>query len=250
MLQASERQAYTADHVAEFVHRLFEERVVFYDGEGELAPGLSLHPLPGHTMGMQALKVTTARGALLLASDAAHYYEHWIKRRPSSICWSREALMRSYRAMERLAESEDHVIPGHDPLVRPALSGDRECIGRRCRAPGCAARTRPRRSLQRAGVGAMPKTDTFFARLAGAGSARLAGAGPIVMDGALNTELARKGFTFNTLDWLSVNLDRPAVIAAIHRDYAEAGAELHIANSFSVGLHVLEDFGLAGRFEA
>ena len=35
--------------------------------------------------------------------------------------------MKSYETFEELADSEDHVIPGHDPLVRslyPALSAD------------------------------------------------------------------------------------------------------------------------------
>ena len=46
---------------------------------------------------------------------------------PFSICWSQGALMESYAAIERLADSEDHVIPGHDPLVRelyPAVSAE------------------------------------------------------------------------------------------------------------------------------
>ena len=118
MLDEAERHAYTAEHIAELVQTLFEQRVAFYDGDGEIAPGLTLHALPGHTMGMQALRVPTKRGVVLLASDASHYYEHWFKRVPFSICWSKPALLESYEAMERLADSEDHVIPGHDPLVR------------------------------------------------------------------------------------------------------------------------------------
>ncbi len=125
MLGDSERFAYSPDHIADFVRRLFEKRVVFHSEDGEIAPGLTVHRMPGHTMGLQALRVPTKRGVVLLASDASHYYEHWVRRVPFSICWSQTELMKSYEVIERLADSEDHVIPGHDPLVRslyPAVS--------------------------------------------------------------------------------------------------------------------------------
>ncbi len=126
MLDDAERHAYSSDHVAELVQRLFDKRVVFHSGDGEVAPGITVHRMPGHTMGMQAVRVPTKRGAVLLASDASHYYEHWVKRVPFAICWSQADLLASYGRFEELAESEDHVIPGHDPLVRllyPPLSG-------------------------------------------------------------------------------------------------------------------------------
>ncbi|MEM7406287.1 MAG: N-acyl homoserine lactonase family protein [Pseudomonadota bacterium] len=127
MLEHSESHAYSADHVAEMVHCLFQQRVAFHSEDGEVAPGVTVHRLPGHTMGIQSVRVPTARGMLLLASDASHYYEHWYKRMPFSICWSQPDLMSSYEHFEKLADSEDHVIPGHDPLVRelyPAYSSD------------------------------------------------------------------------------------------------------------------------------
>lgn len=118
MLDNAERVAYTADHVAELVYRLFEKRVVFHDGDGEVAPGITVHCMPGHTMGVQAVRVKTKRGWVLLASDSSHYYEHWVKRIPFSICWHDGDLLASYDRFEGLADSEDHVIPGHDPIVR------------------------------------------------------------------------------------------------------------------------------------
>ena len=75
--------------------------------------------------------------------------------------------------------------------------------------------------------------------------------GPTVrMDGAMNTELAREGLTFTTAEWLRVNVDAPEVVAGIHARYATAGAELHIANSFSAARHVLEAAGIGDRFES
>ena len=66
----------------------------------------------------------------------------------------------------------------------------------------------------------------------------------------MNTELAREGFTFTTAEWLRVNIDAPDVVAGIHARYAAAGAELHIANSFSAARHVLEAAGFGDRFES
>ena len=74
--------------------------------------------------------------------------------------------------------------------------------------------------------------------------------GPVVrMDGAMNTELAREGLRFTTQEWLRVNLDSPALVAGIHARYAAAGAELHIANSFSAARHVLDGAGIGDLFE-
>ena len=42
MLEDSEAHAYSADHVAEMVHCLFDKRVVFHS-EDSVAPGVSVH---------------------------------------------------------------------------------------------------------------------------------------------------------------------------------------------------------------
>ena len=68
MLDDGERHAYSAEHVAELVHRLFEKRVAFHHEDGEIAPGVTVHRMPGHTMGMQSVRVPTRRGWVLLAS--------------------------------------------------------------------------------------------------------------------------------------------------------------------------------------
>ncbi len=55
------RGAFEADDVAGMVHRLFEGRVEFHDGDCELAPGITLHKLGGHTKGLQVARVNTKR---------------------------------------------------------------------------------------------------------------------------------------------------------------------------------------------
>ncbi|HLK23295.1 MAG TPA: N-acyl homoserine lactonase family protein [Caulobacteraceae bacterium] len=117
MTHAALRQAYVADDVAEMVRKVFDGRVAFHAGDAELAPGLSLHLIGGHTMGMQAVRVWTRRGWLVLASDAAHLYANIDEARPFPIVHDVAAMLEGHRTLKRLASADDLVIPGHDPLV-------------------------------------------------------------------------------------------------------------------------------------
>ena len=62
--------------VERMVRKLYAGRVAFHDGAAELAPGLSVHFIGGHTSGLQSVRVLTERGHVVLASDAAHLYLH------------------------------------------------------------------------------------------------------------------------------------------------------------------------------
>jgi glyoxylase-like metal-dependent hydrolase (beta-lactamase superfamily II) len=77
------------------VRRVYEGRVQFHDGDAQLMPGVSLHLIGGHTMGLQVARVE----------------------RPFPIVWSVADMVDGYRRLRALAESPAHVIPGHDPLV-------------------------------------------------------------------------------------------------------------------------------------
>jgi glyoxylase-like metal-dependent hydrolase (beta-lactamase superfamily II) len=124
------RHAYTADHVCAMIRGLFEGRVAFHRGDEELAPGVTLHHIGGHTPGMQSVRVKTKRGWVVLASDAAHFYEEFQKSIPFPVVYHVEDMIEGWGKLTRLAESPLHVIPGHDPLVlkhypapKPALEG-------------------------------------------------------------------------------------------------------------------------------
>jgi glyoxylase-like metal-dependent hydrolase (beta-lactamase superfamily II) len=117
MAQREIGRHYTADHIAGMVHRVFAGRVVFHDGDAELAAGLSLHLLGGHTMGMQAVRVHTRIGWIVLASDAAHYYENFETGRPFYIVQDLGGVFDGYRKIKSLADDPRFVVPGHDPLV-------------------------------------------------------------------------------------------------------------------------------------
>lgn len=111
------RHGYEADNVADMVKLVYKERVSFHSGVRELAPGLSLHLLGGHTAGLQCVRVMTRRGWMVLASDASHYYEHVRNGRYFTIALNLGDMFNGYRTMRELAASEDHIIPGHDPKV-------------------------------------------------------------------------------------------------------------------------------------
>jgi glyoxylase-like metal-dependent hydrolase (beta-lactamase superfamily II) len=108
---------YTADHVAGMVQRVFAGRVAFHDGDADLAPGLSLHLLGGHTVGMQAVRVRTRIGWIVLASDATHYYENFETGRPFYIVHDMGGVLQGYAKLKSLADDPRFVVPGHDPLV-------------------------------------------------------------------------------------------------------------------------------------
>ena len=111
------RHAYELEDVVGMVRRVYAGRVRFHDGEGEIAPGVSLHHVGGHTMGLQVVRVATRRGWVVLASDASHYYANIEQARPFPIVYNVGDMVEGWRRARRLAESEEHVIPGHDPLV-------------------------------------------------------------------------------------------------------------------------------------
>jgi glyoxylase-like metal-dependent hydrolase (beta-lactamase superfamily II) len=109
--------AYDVEDVVGMVRRAYAGRVRFHDGDAEIGPGISVHLIGGHTMGLQVVRVRTRRGWLVLASDASHFYANMEQQRPFPIVWSVEDMVGGYRRLSELADSPAHVIPGHDPLV-------------------------------------------------------------------------------------------------------------------------------------
>ena len=111
------RHPYELEDVVGMVRRVYAGRVRFHDGEGEVTPGVTLHHVGGHTMGLQVVRVATRRGWVVLASDASHYYANMEQGRPFPIVYNVGDMVQGWRRARELAESADHVIPGHDPEV-------------------------------------------------------------------------------------------------------------------------------------
>jgi hypothetical protein len=63
------------------------------------------------------VRVRTRRGWVVLASDASHYYANFEQYRPFPVVVDVSETLEGYDAMRRLASSQSHIVPGHDPLV-------------------------------------------------------------------------------------------------------------------------------------
>ena len=104
-------------------------------GDVELLPGLSLHLVGGHTAGMQVVRLRTAAGHVVLASDAGHFYENLAEDRPVPILHCMPAVYGAFDRVAELADGPDLVVPGHDPAVlerfpaAPGLAGRMVRIG-------------------------------------------------------------------------------------------------------------------------
>jgi len=116
------RHAYDPHNVCELIYANYEERVGFHDGVYELRSGIEVYWVGGHTRGLQIVRVHTQRGWIVLASDAAHYLENLTNRSPFPIVTDTSDMLNAYELIESLAESHQHIIPGHDPLVMNSYS--------------------------------------------------------------------------------------------------------------------------------
>jgi len=117
------RDPFEVDHVIAAVRRVHAGRMRFHDGTAEIAPGVSLHLIGGHSGGLQAVRVRTARGWVVLASDAAHYWANLRTRSPFPIVVDMGRMLEGYNIIESLADGPEHIIPGHDPLVLSRFPG-------------------------------------------------------------------------------------------------------------------------------
>ncbi|CAN5148034.1 N-acyl homoserine lactonase family protein [soil metagenome] len=111
--------AYDVEDVVRMVRAVYADRVDFHDGDAVIAPGVSLHRVGGHTDGLQMVRVETARGPVVLASDAAHYYGNFERREPFPIVFNLGDMISGWRrALDLAGGDASRVVPGHDPEVR------------------------------------------------------------------------------------------------------------------------------------
>lgn len=104
---------YDRGHVAMVVQELFD-RVVFVDGDEEIAEGATILHLPGHTPGLQGVAVETGFGRVVMPSDSVFMYRNIEENVPPGWAMSIPDAMASYKKVRRWA---DIVLTSHDPLV-------------------------------------------------------------------------------------------------------------------------------------
>jgi glyoxylase-like metal-dependent hydrolase (beta-lactamase superfamily II) len=131
MVHAHLRHSFTVDHVCEMVKNVYSGRVIFHDGDAQIAPGVTVHKIGGHSRGLQCVRVATANGPVVLASDASHYYENFEKGKVFPVTIDIADVLVGYQRLVTLAGSSRRVVPGHDPLVLvryPAINSEAQGI--------------------------------------------------------------------------------------------------------------------------
>lgn len=72
----------------------------------------------------------------------------------------------------------------------------------------------------------------------------------LILDGAIGTELQRRGAPMDSVAWCALATQtHPDLLRQIHLDYIEAGADIITTNTFSTARHVLEATALGKETE-
>jgi glyoxylase-like metal-dependent hydrolase (beta-lactamase superfamily II) len=118
------RLAYETEDIERLLGEHFGSRLLRVDGDAELAPGLSVHWMGGHTDGLQVVRVCTAQGWMVLASDLFHYYANREHAAPFPIVFHVGDMLEGFEKVAALATRQDLIVPGHDPLVMQRFTRD------------------------------------------------------------------------------------------------------------------------------
>ena len=102
------------------------DRLAIVDGDGNLAPGIDFFLAPGHTLGLQVVRVNTAKGPAVVGSDCAHLFRGYRDDNPSCFITDMPAWMESFDKVKSKAPL-DLIFPGHDVLMQtnyPSVAED------------------------------------------------------------------------------------------------------------------------------
>lgn len=91
-------------------------RLVLVQGEHQLAPGVDLSLAPGHTLGLQVVRVNTAQGPAVVGSDCAHVFRGYREDIPSCFIMDMPGWIESFDKVKAKAKLE-LIFPGHDILM-------------------------------------------------------------------------------------------------------------------------------------
>ncbi|HUL23670.1 MAG TPA: MBL fold metallo-hydrolase, partial [Thermodesulfobacteriota bacterium] len=92
------------------------DRLVIVDGDVNLSPGIDLLLAPGHTLGLQVVRVNTAKGPAVVGSDCAHVFRGYREDNPSVFIMDMPAWIQSFDKVKSKA-AIDLIFPGHDVLM-------------------------------------------------------------------------------------------------------------------------------------
>lgn len=111
----------------------YDRRLWFVDGDAEVAPGVGVHLVGGHSAGLQAVKVETASGPVVLAVDASHFYANLEGDAPFTVMHDLAGMYGAFDRLKELAGPGGVIVPGHDPEIMkrfPAVPGQEGVVVR------------------------------------------------------------------------------------------------------------------------
>lgn len=95
--------------------------VELIEGEGQLAPGVTFSPAPGHTPGCYAIDLQTAdRGRVVVAGDAIKYAKEAVMRRCDTGFDAPEV---GNKTIIGILDRADRIVPGHFPELTRLPNG-------------------------------------------------------------------------------------------------------------------------------
>jgi len=104
--------------LADLVTLNYANRMRIVNGDREIAPGIRVYRVGGHTAGLQIVTVETSRGTVVLTSDASHFYRNVETRQPVQIITSLPEMLAAFETIDRLAGT------GKLILANAATAGD------------------------------------------------------------------------------------------------------------------------------
>lgn len=102
-------------------------RVSLLEADQEIAPGVEVRIVGGHTPGQLIVLVKAEEAPIVLASDSLHFYEEVERDRPFHVLFHLEDMYKTYELLRELESQHGAlIVAGHDPEVMnrfPPLPG-------------------------------------------------------------------------------------------------------------------------------
>ena len=124
----SQRVFYWKSTIQNLLNRKRPSHLRLIDGDIDFLDGFRLLKVPSHTPGMQVPVITTAKGRAAIASDLGDHYRYWFPADRRATDRPQRSLTGAFltgnirsesewdwqRAMQRVSDASDIVIPAHD----------------------------------------------------------------------------------------------------------------------------------------
>lgn len=124
----SQRVFYWRSTLANLMDRKRPAQLRLVDGDVDFLPGVKLLSVPSHTEGMQVVIVNTDKGRAAIVSDLGDHYRYWFPADARATATPQRSLTGAFltgnirseserdwqKAMQRVLDNSDIVIPAHD----------------------------------------------------------------------------------------------------------------------------------------